>query len=119
MSRRREGPEERSAEPVALGEVLEGLLARRAFAAGVPIATLATRWPEVVGARLAEATEPASLEHGVLVVRADDGPWGAQARFLAEAIRARADEALGGGVVRTVRVVVGEGPEPRNRRSKA
>jgi hypothetical protein len=62
-----------------------------------------------VGERLAKATQPASLEGGVLVVRASDGPWGAQAAYLADEIRNRADEALGGGVVTRVRVVV-DGP---------
>ena len=64
----------------------------------MPIATLASAWPELVGERLAEATQPVSLEGGVLTVRATDGPWGSQARYLAEEIRERADEALGGGV---------------------
>lgn len=114
FSRRRE---HRSDDPVSIGEVVDGLLAEDVFARGMPVAKLARRWPTLVGERLAEATKPVSLEAGVLVVRASDGPWGAQAKYLAEEIRKRADEALGGGVVHTVRVVVGPGSsEPRNRR---
>ena len=109
--------EPRSGDPVPIGEIVDGLLAEDVFARGMPIATLARDWPVLVGERLAAATKPVSLEAGVLVVRASDGPWGAQAKYLAEQIRVRADEALGGDVVRTVRVVVGSGPsEPRNRR---
>jgi predicted nucleic acid-binding Zn ribbon protein len=103
----------RSAEAVSIGDVVDALLAEKVFSRGMPIATLASRWPELVGERLAAATAPLSLEGGVLTVRASDGPWGAQAKFLADEIRAKADEALGGGVVTSVRVVVGE---PRNRR---
>jgi predicted nucleic acid-binding Zn ribbon protein len=103
----------RSAEAVPIGEVVDALLAEEAFSRGMPIATLASRWPELVGERLAAATAPISLEGGVLTLRASDGPWGAQAKFLADAIRTKADEALGGGSVTSVRVVVGE---PRNRR---
>lgn len=106
----------RSGEPVSIGEVVERLLEEGSFSKGMPIAALASRWPEIVGERLARATEPASLEGGVLVVRASDGPWGAQAGFLADAIRAKADEALGGGHVTAVRVIVGDGRSPRNRR---
>ena len=98
----------RSTDPVALGEVVEGLLAETVFSRGMPVAKLAVAWPQVVGERLAAETAPASLEGGVLVVRASDGPWGAQARFLAEQIRDRADRALGGGAVTTVKVVVGQ-----------
>ena len=105
--RRDDGP---SDEPVAIGDVLDGLLSDQVFARGMPIATLAASWPSVVGDRLASETAPSALEAGVLTVMATSGPWGAQARFLHEEIRRRADEALGGGRVDSVRVVV------RNRR---
>jgi predicted nucleic acid-binding Zn ribbon protein len=105
--------ERRTRDPVGLGEVVDGLLAQEVFSRGMPIATLMAGWPKLVGERLAQATQPASLEGGVLVVRADDGPWGAQARFLADEIRKRADEALGGGVVARVRIVVGRPPPTR------
>jgi predicted nucleic acid-binding Zn ribbon protein len=74
------------------------------------VAKLAASWSDVVGERLASETAPATLEGGVLTVVATSGPWGVQARFLQEEIRLRADEALGGGLVRSVRVIV------RNRR---
>jgi predicted nucleic acid-binding Zn ribbon protein len=105
--------ERRSADAVGLGEVVDGLLAQEVFSRGMPIATLMSRWPQLVGERLAQATQPASLEGGVLVVRASDGPWGAQATFLADEICKRADEALGGGVVTRVRVVVAGPPADR------
>ena len=99
-----------SDEPVPLGEVLDSLMAEQVFARGMPVARLAAAWSEVVGERLASETAPSALEDGVLTVTAASGPWGAQARFLHEEIRRRADEALGGGEVRAVRIVV------RNRR---
>jgi hypothetical protein len=100
---------------VPLGDVVDELLGEDAFRRGMPVATLLRAWPELVGARLAEATSPESLEAGCLVVRATDGPWGAQATYLAEEIRRHADEALGGGVIDRIRIVVGPG---RNRRSE-
>lgn len=116
--------EPRSADPVPIGEVVDALMAEEAFSRGMPVAKLAQSWRDVVGDRLAEATRPASLENGILTIQADDGPWGTQARYLGEQIRKRADEALGGGVVKGVRVTVGQrGPSPgslgaidRNRR---
>jgi hypothetical protein len=98
---------------VSLGEVVDGLLSEGAFNRGMPVAALARAWPSIVGDRLANATTPDALDSGVLTVRATDGPWGAQAKFLNEEIRRNADDALGGGVVTAVRIVVGE---PRNRR---
>jgi hypothetical protein len=105
--------ERRSAEPVPIGEVVDSLLAEDVLRRGLPIATLVRSWPELVGERLGEATRPVSLDGGILTVRATDGPWGAQAKYLAEEIRTRADAALGTGAIRAIRIVVdGE----RNRR---
>jgi predicted nucleic acid-binding Zn ribbon protein len=106
--RRRSG--DPSGDPVELGEVIDNLLSEQVFARGMPVARLAAGWTSVVGERLASETAPAALEAGVLTVTATSGPWGAQARFLHEEIRRRADEALGGDQITAVRIVV------RNRR---
>jgi hypothetical protein len=96
----------RSGDAVPIGDVVDGLLKEEVFSRGMPIARLASGWPEIVGERLAGETAPASLEAGVLVVAATNGPWGAQARFLHEQIRYKANQALGADVVSSVRVVV-------------
>ena len=98
--------DKRSADPVAIGEVVDNLLAEGEFARGMPVAKLAANWPRLVGDRLAAETAPLSLEGGVLTVGATSGPWGAQARFLHQEICRRANEALGGDTVRSVRIVV-------------
>ncbi len=55
---------------------------------------------------MAAETAPAAFDDGVLTVEVSNGPWGAQATFLHEEIRRKADEALGGDQVRRVRIVV-------------
>jgi len=101
-----EGKAERSRDPITLADIVDGLMAEEVFSRGKPVAELASRWPEIVGPRLAAATSPLSVEGGVLTVGANSGPWGAQARFLHEEIRRKADEALGGGRVTDIRIVV-------------
>lgn len=96
----------RSGEPTPLGEIVDGLLSEDLFSRGMPVAKLAANWPRIVGERLSAETVPAELESGVLTVHAASGPWGMQAGFLREEIRERADEALGGGAIREVRVIV-------------
>jgi predicted nucleic acid-binding Zn ribbon protein len=96
----------RSRDAVPIGEIVDGLLREETFSRGMPIAQLAVAWLQIVGERIAAETAPVSLEAGVLVVSATDGPWGAQARFLHEQIRHKANEALGSEVIKTVRVVV-------------
>jgi hypothetical protein len=105
----------RSSDPVPIGEIVEGLLQEDVFRRGMPVARLIRAWPELVGERLAQATQPVSLEAGVLTIRAADGPWGSQARYLVDQIRERADEALGGAAVTSVRIMVAG---QRNRRSE-
>jgi len=98
--------DERSSDATPIGEIVDGLLTEHLFARGMEVGRLASIWEQVVGARLAAETSPQSLEHGVLVVSATTGPWGAQARFLNEEIRRRANEALGSPDIRSVRIVV-------------
>lgn len=100
----------RTLEETRIGDVLDGLLRERVFARGLPIGHLASQWEAVVGARLAAETAPVTLEHGVLVVAASTGAWGAQARFLVDAIRDRANEALGVEHVKRVQIVVRADP---------
>jgi hypothetical protein len=69
----------------------------------------------VVGERLARETRPARLEAGTLTVQAVSGPWGSQARFLGEEIRARANRALGSDDVKRVQVVVAPDLDERSK----
>ena len=96
----------RSDEMASLGDIVDGLMREKAFSRGIPVAELASRWPEIVGERLAAETAPAALDHGILTVEVSSGPWGAQAKFLHEEIKRKADEALGGGHVEQVRIRV-------------
>jgi len=102
--------DERTLQETSIGDVVEGLMRERVFARGVPIGQLASEWSTVVGTRLAAASAPLSLEAGVLVVAATNGPWGAQVRFLAEQIRKKANATLGNDAVTRVQVVVREEP---------
>ena len=100
-------------DPAPIGEIVDGLLGEQLFARGLSVGRLAAVWTDVVGERLAPMTAPASFETGVLVVSATDPVWGAQARFLHEEIRKKANEALGSDAVRQVRIVIRN--EPQNR----
>lgn len=101
--------DERTLRETPIGDIVDGLMRERVFARGVPVGQLAADWAAIVGPRLAAESAPVSLDGGILVVAATDGPWGAQVRFLAAEIRRRANEALGSGAVRRVQTVVRPG----------
>lgn len=108
-SRRPKG-EERTSDAVPIQDILGGLLRERSLADGLAVGRLASRWPSVVGDRLASETAPARLEGGTLTVAVSSGPWGAQAKFLIEEIRKKANETLGAPVVARVQITVREDP---------
>ena len=112
-SERRRRRAARSEEPHEIGAVLEGLLGQRPWASGISLGELARRWASVVGERLGQETAPVALEGGVLLIRASSTAWGAQIRFLASEIRTRANDVLGGGPIRDVKVTVDAGPVRR------
>ena len=100
------GRRPRSDDAISIGEIVDGLMREQVFSRGMPVARLASRRPEIVGSRLTTETAPAALDEGVLTVEVSSGPWGAQATFLHEEIRRKADAALGGDAVARVRIVV-------------
>jgi len=107
---------ERAPDGEGLGAVLDGLVTQRPLRAGMALGVLARRWPEVVGDRLALECVPASLDGGVLLVRASSQAWGAQVRFLAREIRSAAERVTGSGTIRDVRVAIDAGGPGRSGR---
>jgi predicted nucleic acid-binding Zn ribbon protein len=67
------------------------------------------RWDELVGPMVAARTRPVSLVRGVLVVVVEQPAWAAQLRWLEADLLRRFDEALGTGVVTSLRVRVRPG----------
>jgi predicted nucleic acid-binding Zn ribbon protein len=110
LSRGSRGPGAgRSGEAQPLGSILDSLSTGGRLAAGLALGELGRRWEAVVGERLARECAPAALEGGLLVVRADSAAWAAQVKFLAGQVRDRANQVLGSGAVREVKVSVREG----------
>ncbi len=57
------------------------------------------RWPEIVGAAVAEHCTPESYAEGRLVVRTDSSAWATQLTLLAATVVRRLNEVLGDGTV--------------------
>jgi predicted nucleic acid-binding Zn ribbon protein len=64
------------------------------------------RWPEMVGAVVAEHARPRSLREGVLTVEVDAPAWATQLRYLEAELVARVDREVAAGAVGHIRVVV-------------
>jgi predicted nucleic acid-binding Zn ribbon protein len=101
-------PDERDPQP--LGSTVDRLLVERGWETDAAVGGVMGRWAVIVGAEVAEHTEPVSFEDGVLVVQADSTAWATQIRLLSTTLLARLAAELGAGVVTAVRVLGPSGP---------
>jgi len=61
-------------------------------------------WPRIAGKTMAQHSQPAAFESGVLTLTTDCATWGAQLRQMTEEIRAEINSFLGQPVVKKLRV---------------
>jgi predicted nucleic acid-binding Zn ribbon protein len=97
----------RTHAPSPVGDALQQFLDRRGWGERLTGATASQRWEQIVGPDLAVRCEPVRLAGGTLVVRAESQVWATQLRYLLPQLAAKANEVLGEGQVRDVRLVVG------------
>lgn len=73
-----------------------------------PVAVLRSLWKTLVGATLAERTEPLTLHDGVLRVAVSDRAWKTEVRALEAELIHKINEASGRTLVRELRLVLRE-----------
>lgn len=105
-------PEEKRRDGAGIGEVVRDLLRGGVWRRGIALGRLARGWDSVVGERLAKVCRPLGLDDGKLLVGASSAAWAAQLGFLSNEVAKKANELLGVGQIKSVRVVV-EGPGDR------
>jgi len=107
--------------PSRLKELLDPIARRMGVGTAAEAGALWRRWPEIVGEDMARHAEPTSLRAGVLKVRTDSPVWATEIGYLVTELKGRLNEALGGEVVKEVRVWTGPGRvQPRrNQRASA
>ena len=76
-------------------------------------ATVLGRWPELVGAEIADHCTPVSLRDGELVLEARSTAWATQLRTLQRQLLASLASTVGKDVVRRIRVVGPSSPSWR------
>ncbi|BEP13177.1 DUF721 family protein [Acidothermaceae bacterium B102] len=102
------GPDER--DPQEIGSTIRDLVDGRGWQATTKIATVLACWEQIVGPQIAEHCRPETVADGELVLAAESTSWATQLRLLAPGLIARVDEALGTGVVTSIRVHGPTGP---------
>jgi len=100
-------------DPELLGETLSKLLVDRGWDVPAAIAGVTQRWPEIVGAELAEHCRPDKFDDGVLHLVAESTAWATQVRLLIAQVHNRIDDVVGRGVVTRIEVRGPTGPDWR------
>jgi predicted nucleic acid-binding Zn ribbon protein len=77
-------------------------------------ATVLGRWPQLVGADIADHCTPLSLRDGELVLQAETTAWATQLRTLQRQLLGRLAAAVGRDVVKRIRVVGPSSPSWRH-----
>lgn len=105
------GPDSRDPQP--LGRLTGAVAQSRGWSSKISEGTVFASWTTVVGADIAAHAEPTSLADGVLYVQAESTAWATQLRYMQSQILARIADAVGNGVVRSLRITGPSAPSWR------
>lgn len=110
--RRTEGPRVSGAhpderDPQLLDTTLGRLVADHGWALDLKVHAVFARWPEIVGAEVAQHCEPTAFADGRLTVRTGSTAWATQLKLLAPTLVRRLNEEIGHGSVTIIDI---EGP---------
>jgi predicted nucleic acid-binding Zn ribbon protein len=90
--------------PVAVGEALQGYLARAGLARRVGQAQVIPDWPALVGPQIAAVAAPESVTpDGTLFVRVATSSWMTELQLMTPEILARVNAGRGPGRIATIR----------------
>jgi predicted nucleic acid-binding Zn ribbon protein len=107
---RRSAPERGERGPVSLGVLLGEVVEEQGWSAQASAADVVARWPELVGADIADHCTPAGLRDGTLHVIAESTAWATQLRLLQRQILTRLRAGLGESGADVVRRITVAGP---------
>lgn len=96
------GPDRRDPQP--LGDATQDLARSRGWSGQVAEGTVFGRWRVVVGPHIADHAVPVKLTDGVLSVSAESTAWATQLRMVQAQLIAKIADAVGDGVVTSLKI---------------
>jgi predicted nucleic acid-binding Zn ribbon protein len=99
-----------SRDPQLLGDQLDSFVAERGWKVDVAVGSVIGRWPQIVGAEIAQHCAPVAFQDGVLTVRADSSAWAFQLQLLGSSLLGRLTADVGEGTVTELRILGPGGP---------
>ena len=112
------GSERRRSNLSGIGDLLSEAMSSAGLTDQARRFDISRIWREAVGPRIAERTAPYSFNRGTLVVKVASAAWQNELTFLKTQILEKVNRALGGEVVRELRVLSGRVPDADSGRRK-
>lgn len=92
-------------DPLLLEDQLDSFVVERGWKVDVAVGAVIGRWPQIVGAEIAQHCHPVEFTDAVLTIRADSTAWATQLRMLSSTLLSRLAQEVGEKTVTELRIV--------------
>ena len=97
-------------DPQLISDVLKNLIQDREWQSGIAEGNLFANWDNIVGAEIAEHTEPIAILEGVLTIRTSSTAWATQLNLISNDVLASLQASAPGVLVEKLSIIGPQGP---------
>lgn len=97
-------------DPQLISDVLKNLIQDREWQSGIAEGNLFTNWENIVGADIAEHTEPIAILEGVLTIRTSSTAWATQLNLISNDVLASLQASAPGALVEKLSIIGPQSP---------
>ena len=97
-------------DPQLISDVLKNLIRDRDWQSGIAEGNLFANWENIVGAEIAEHTEPIAILDGVLTIRTSSTAWATQLNLISNDVLASLQASAPGALVEKLSIIGPQGP---------
>jgi predicted nucleic acid-binding Zn ribbon protein len=97
-------------DPQLISDVLKNLIQDREWQSGIAEGNLFANWESIVGAEIAEHTEPIAILEGVLTIRTSSTAWATQLNLISSDVLASLQASAPGALVEKLSIIGPQGP---------
>jgi len=97
-------------DPQPISDVLKNLVQDREWQSGIAEGNLFANWENIVGAEIAEHTEPIAILEGVLTIRTSSTAWATQLNLISSDVLACLQASAPGALVEKLSIIGPQGP---------
>ena len=97
-------------DPQLISDVLKNLVQDREWQSGIAEGNLFANWEKLVGAEIAEHTEPIAILDGVLTIKTSSTAWAVQLNLISNDVLASLQASAPGALVEKLSIIGPQGP---------